>query len=141
MNGWQVLHYIFYAGLVFVGLWIIGTNLKEGLWGNALLFCNWCIATYIAWIFFFPSLKVVLSMLKADASSQLLILAVAMALFWGLFLVPFIALRSATDALSKVKINFHPIADKAGAVAFALLLIGGFVITSWPVKLVLDMGE
>src|SRR6185437_3838876 len=101
MNGWQVLHYIFYAGLVFVGLWIIGTNLKEGLWGNALLFGNWCLSTYIAWVLLLPSLKLVLGMLKADASSQMLILAVAMGLMWGLFLVPFIALRAATDALSK----------------------------------------
>lgn len=141
MDGWTTLSYIYYAGLAFIALWILGTNLKEGLWGNALLAFDWLIAAFGAFAIWQPGLKVALNALKPAPNDQLTILAIAMGSYLVLFLVFFLALRSATDALSKVKVSFHPIADKIGSGLFCVLLFLGIAAASLPVIVVLQLGK
>ncbi|HUY90684.1 MAG TPA: hypothetical protein VMV10_18260 [Pirellulales bacterium] len=141
MNGWTVLTYFYYIGLVFIALWILGTNVKEGLWGNALLAFNWLVAAFGTLAIWQPGLKVALSALKPAPDGQLLILAVAMGLYLVLFLVFFLGMRTATDGLSKVKVAFHPVADTIGSVVFCGLLFLGIAAASLPVIVVLQMGK
>jgi len=141
MDGWTTLRYIYFAGLVFNALWIIGTNLKEGLWGNVLLFFNWCIACAGAFAVWLPTLKLTLNALRPKPDDQLLIVAVAMGLFWILFLALFAGMRSATDGLSRVKVAFHPVIDTIGSLAFCGLLFAGIGVASLPVLVVLALGK
>lgn len=141
MDGWTTLTYFYYAGLAFIALWILGTNLKEGLWGNALLAFDWLIAAFGAFSLWLPGMKVALAALKPAADDQMMILAIAMGSYLVLFLVFFLGLKSATDALSKVKVSFHPIADKIGSALFCALLFLGIAAASLPVIVVLQMGK
>ena len=141
MDGWTALRYIYFAGLVFNALWIIGTNLKEGLWGNVLLFFNWCIACFGALAVWRPALRLTLNALAPKPDDQLLIVAVAMGLFWILFLALFAGMRSATDGLSRVKVAFHPVIDTIGSLAFCGLLFAGIGVASLPVLVVLALGK
>lgn len=141
MDGWTVLRYIYLIGLAFIALWILGTCRNEGLWGNALMFFNWCVACAGALAVWQPALQLTLKALAPKPDDQLLIVAVAMGLFWILFLALFAGMRSATDALSRVKVAFHPVVDTIGSLAFCGLLFAGIGMASLPVLVVLLLGK
>ena len=141
MNGWVVQQYIYWGLLAFIALWIIGTCLKDGLWSNALLAFNWLVATSGAVSLWQPVTKLTISIAKPAPNDQLLILAIAMGLYWILFLLFFVALRTATDGLSRVKVAFHPVIDKIGSFVFCGLLFVCIAAWSLPVVIVLEMGK
>jgi len=141
MDGWTVLQYIYWIALAFIALWILGTNVKEGLWGNALLAFNWLVASFGAFALWQPGLKAALSALAPKPDDQLTILMVGLGLYWVLFLAFFIGLRAATDGLSKVKVAFHPVADTVGSLVFCALLFACIAGASLPVIVVLQMGK
>lgn len=141
MDGWKTMLAIHNLGLVFIGLWILGSVRKEGLWSNILLFFNWCVAFYATWCFWQPALKGVLSLVKPDPGSELLILALGMTVIWVIFLAFLAGLRAATDSLSKVKVAFHPLVDKIGTFIFMFMLIGSIRYSALPMQMLLELGK
>lgn len=141
MDGWNTMMIIHWVGLGFVSLWILGTTRSEGLWSNVLLLFNWCIAFYATLLFWQPALKGVLSLVKPEAGDQMMVLGFGMAVIWVLFLVFLGLLRSATDALSNVKVAFHPLLDRIGAVLAIGLLVGGIYYSILPMRALLELGK
>ncbi len=141
MDGWSTMLMIHWVGLGFVSLWMLGTTRKEGVWGNALLFFNWFIAFFATWLFWEPALKGILSLAQPAPDGQLIVLGIGMVVIWVLFLVFLGVLRTATDALSKVKVAFHPLFDSIGAVVCIGLIIGGIYYSILPMKALLELGK
>src|SRR5690348_4591639 len=48
MSGWTVLPILHFVGWGFCTLWVLGTCWKEGMWGNALTWFNWCQAFWLS---------------------------------------------------------------------------------------------
>ena len=89
MDGWTVLRYIYLIGLAFIALWILGTCRNEGLWGNALMFLTGTWPPRAPWRSGSRRCGSTLKALAPKPDDQLLIVAVAMGLFWILFLALF----------------------------------------------------
>jgi hypothetical protein len=102
---------------------------------------NWLIASFGAFAIWQPGLKAALSALAPQPDDQLTIVAVALGLYWILFLALFIGMKAATDALSKVKVGFHPIADQIGSFVFCGLLFVCIAAASLPVIVALQLGQ
>lgn len=140
MDSWTVLGYGFFIGLIFITLWILGTTRSEGMWGNTLLFFDWCLAATGTWALWQPILAFILEQASPQPDDYFLVLFIALATLFGLFIPQFLLFRMMTDALSHVKVAFHPVLDAIGGVAYCLLMSLGIALMSWPVKLLLDMG-
>lgn len=140
MDSWTVLGYGFWIGLGFITLWILGTTRSEGMWGNTLLFFDWCLAATGTWALWQPTLALILEQAEPAANDNFLILFIALAALFGLFVPQFLLFRMMTDALSHVKVAFHPVLDTIGSVVYCLLLSLGIALMSWPVKVLMDMG-
>lgn len=141
MDGWKTMLMIHRLGLVFIGLWILGSVRKEGLWSNILLLCNWCIAFYATWLTWQPALKGILTLAKPGPNDQLLVLGIGMAVIWVLFLVFLGVLRTATDKLSNVKVAFHPLVDRIGTFICMAILIASIRYSALPMQLLLELGK
>lgn len=120
MSGFDVLTYVEYAGLVFIFLWIIATNSKEGLWDNAVTFFGWVAAAALTGPFV-PLLTGAIYGAIAESGKVdfYLLLAIELAITWVLLIIGFVVLRLATDRLSTVKVSFHPMVEKIGGYFFA----------------------
>lgn len=121
MSGFDVLSYIEYIGLVFIFLWIIATNSKEGLWDNAVTFFGWVTAATLT-LPFYPLLGGAIYGAIAEPGKVdfYLLFAIAFAVIWILLVLGFVVVRLATDRLSTVKVSFPPMVDKIGGYFFAL---------------------
>ena len=130
MSGFEILTYIEYIGLVFIFLWIIATNSKEGLWDSALTFFGWVTAATLTW----PLVPLISGAVYAAIAEPgkidfYRLFAIVFAVLWLLLIISFVLVRLATDWLSTVKVSFHPVVDKIGGVFFALCTFGfiGFI--------------
>lgn len=121
MSGYEILTYIEYIGLVFIFLWIIATNSKEGLWDNALTFFGWVAAAALMGPFV-PLLSSAIygGVAEPGKVDFYLLFAIGFAATWALVIIGFVLVRLATDRLSTVKVSFHPVVDKIGGFFFAL---------------------
>lgn len=130
MSGFEVLSYIEYIGLVFIFLWIIATNSKEGLWDNLITFFGWVTGAALM-LPFYPLLGGAIYGAIAEPGKVdfYLLFAIAFAIIWILLIVGFLLVRLATDRLSTVKVSFHPMVDKIGGFFFAFCTFGfiGFI--------------
>jgi hypothetical protein len=110
---------IFPILLVVIILACAGTLFNEGMWGNALNLINVILAGLMAFNFFEPMARWIESwggwFDKNAAYLDFLSL-------WIIFCISLIVFRLASNAISRVKVRFLMIVDRAGSAVFALLV-------------------
>jgi hypothetical protein len=100
--------------LLLVVVFCVAFTYKDGLWNNALRFVNILFAILVA-INFWEPLAGVLENMYAGATYFWDFLAL-----WVLFYLSFVILNLATIALSRVKVRFKMIVDRAGGIAVSV---------------------
>jgi len=99
--------------MVLIVIACIGVLFTEGMWGNAIRLINVVTAALVSTSFFEPVADLMESFMPTYT-----FLCDFLAL-WAVFVVSMAVLRTATNAISKVKVRFHWLADRIGSVFFA----------------------
>ncbi len=94
----------------------IGVLYPEGLWSNAIRLVNVTTAGLIAMNFWEPLAKWLEGLNEWFASITYFLDFLAL---WVLFVVSMILMRIGTDMISRVKVRFLKVADRAGSAFFA----------------------
>lgn len=106
--------YIAIVAVVFVAGWAM--TVREGLWHNLLLLCHLILAGIIAFGFYQP-----LTVLADEASGGEYTYVLDMLVFWALFALSILLLKTLGTSLSPTKVKFlHPLEVYGGPV-FGLL--------------------
>jgi hypothetical protein len=98
--------------LIFVGCF--ASLFTGGLWTNALMLINTVTAALLATNYFEPLADWLERSVDPSWTYQWDFIAL-----WLIFGLSMSVLRAATDAVSKVKVRFHPLVDQIGNYAFA----------------------
>src|SRR5258708_9071184 len=101
MSGWTVLPILHFVGWGFCTLWVLGTCWKEGMWGNAVTWFNWCQAFCLSVLGRAIVQIVVIKAVEPKTSDDhFTVDAVATAVQWILFIAAFAGVKVWTDKLS-----------------------------------------
>ncbi len=131
MSGWLVLSILHFVGWGFCTLWVLGTCWKERMWGNVITWFNWWQAFILSEILGGLAKKAVVSMVGLkSADDQFIVVAVWLAIQWGLFIAVLAGLKLWSEKLSRVKVAFHPVMDGIGNFIFCMLLAGSIVLST-----------
>ncbi len=102
--------------LILIFLACLGFLYPEGMWSNAIRLINVILAALLAIDYFEPLAR---QLEEWQPSYTYCWDFLAM---WVVFAAAFVALRAATDQLSRVKVRFLKIADQIGSGAFAAVI-------------------
>lgn len=111
--------------LLLIAVFVIAFTYRDGLWNNALRAINILFAILLA-INFWEPLAGILENMYAGATYFWDFLAL-----WAIFCLSYVLLTLATVALSRVKLRFKMIMDRAGGIAAAT--IAGLLLMSFAV--------
>jgi hypothetical protein len=106
---------IFPVLLVLIFLGCLGMLLNEGMWSNAIRLVNAVTAALVATNFWEPVAK-----LLDDQAPSYTYYWDFLAL-WGLFCVSLVVFQLATGFVSRVKVRFLKVVDRAGGIVFGAL--------------------
>jgi type II secretory ATPase GspE/PulE/Tfp pilus assembly ATPase PilB-like protein len=110
--------------LLVIILACVGSLYHEGMWGNALNMINVILAGLLAFSFFVPLTGWMLTWGDWFASIFFFLQFISL---WLIFCVSLIVLRTGSNLISRVKVRFIMVADRAGSGVFALL-VGWFMV-------------
>jgi uncharacterized membrane protein required for colicin V production len=104
---------IFPLLLVFIFLAAVGFLAQEGLWSNAIRLVNVVTAALLATNYFEPVAR------WAEEQADTYTFFWDFIALWGLFALFMLILRGLTDVISRVKVRFLKVVDRAGGLVFA----------------------
>ena len=119
MSGPQILSIIHYIGWGFIFLWIMATGFNQGMWNNALLFCNWVMAGFLAVPVSLVTIGLIVSSMDVGPDDVYLVVSIAAGIYWLLYLIAFFIMQTITESLSQVKVTFHPVVETLGSLFFS----------------------
>ena len=101
-------------------IWVLASTFREGLWGNSVNFFCTVFAFGFAFGLGIPMGGI---LMKALGLKDLFwIMALFSVSISVAYLVPYAVLRTTTNSLSRIKVDFHQAIDTAGSVIFMLAL-------------------
>jgi len=119
MEAAVVFYWLKIAFWVAVGFWILGTNYKEGLWGNAVVVVNGICAFPLAVAIGHGATMIVLA--QSGVGDVFARRMIGMAFMWVMFAGVLALFRTLTDRLSRTKVRFFKPIDRAGSMVFIAL--------------------
>jgi uncharacterized membrane protein required for colicin V production len=105
---------IFPLALLVILVAFVAFSYTEGLWANALRVVNVITAALLATNFFEPVARLLEGLSEAIAPYA------SFVALWAVFLVSYMVLQILTDMLSRSKVRFMMVVDRAGSVFFSL---------------------